>query len=73
VAQAIARFGPTVRIAAAAIANLNGEASPPCGACRQVMAEFIEPGAPVVFPLANGVRVMAFCDLMPLACEMKFK
>src|ERR1700748_3131232 len=33
--QAVSRFCPTVRIEAAAIANLNGGASPPCGACRQ--------------------------------------
>jgi|SRR5580698_7452918 cytidine deaminase len=71
--QAVSRFGPEVRISAVAIANLNDAASPPCGACRQVLAEFIEPEAPVVFPAANGVRVMPFSQVMPLAFEMKLK
>jgi cytidine deaminase len=71
--QAVSRFGPGVRVTAAAIANLNHAPSPPCGACRQVLAEFIEPDAPVVFPAADGVRVMAFRDVMPLAFDMKLK
>src|ERR1700757_4194368 len=71
--QPVSRFGPTVRIEAAAIANLNGGASPPCGACRQFLAEFIEPEAPVVFPLADRVRVMPFSQVMPLASELKLK
>lgn len=69
--QAVSRFGPGVRVTAAAIANLNDAPSPPCGACRQVLAEFIEPDAPVVFPTAGGVRVMTFREVMPLAFDMK--
>ena len=72
-ATAIARFGPATRITAVAIANLNNAASPPCGACRQVLAEFIEPGAPVAFPAAEGMRIMTFSEIMPLAFEMKRK
>ena len=71
--RAVAEFGPEVRIEAVAIANLNGAASPPCGACRQVLAEFILPNAPVVFPLANGARVMPFSQVLPLAFEMDLK
>ncbi|MGB8028227.1 MAG: cytidine deaminase [Terracidiphilus sp.] len=73
VARAVSQFGPKIRIAAAAIVNLNGKASPPCGACRQVLAEFIEPDAPVVFPVADGTRTMAFCELLPLGSEMELK
>ncbi len=73
VARAVTEFGPKIRIAAAAVANLNGLASPPCGACRQVLAEFIEPDAPVVFPAADGMRTMAFSELLPLGSEMKLK
>jgi homotetrameric cytidine deaminase len=73
VMKAVSDFGPKIRIAAVAVTNLNGAASPPCGACRQVLAEFIEPGAPVVFPAANGVRVMPFREVLPLAGEMKLK
>ena len=71
--RAVAEFGPEIRIAAVAIANLNDAASPPCGACRQVLAEFILPEAPVVFPAADGVRMMPFSELLPLAFEMKLK
>jgi cytidine deaminase len=71
--QAVSRFGPGVRVKAVAVANLNDAASPPCGACRQLLAEFIEPDAPVAFPGADGTRVMAFSDLMPFGTEMKLK
>ena len=71
--QAVSEFGPQIRVEAVAIANLNEAASPPCGACRQVLAEFILPEAPVVFPAAGGMRVMPFSALMPLAFEMKLK
>jgi cytidine deaminase len=71
--RAVSQFGPEVRVAAVAIANLNGVPSPPCGACRQVLAEFIAPEAPVVFPSASGVRTMAFSDVLPLGFEMKLK
>ncbi|MGA8728044.1 MAG: cytidine deaminase [Terracidiphilus sp.] len=71
--RAVAQFGPDIRVAAVAIANLNGAGSPPCGACRQVLAEFILPDAPVVFPMADGVRVMPFSAVLPLAFEMKLK
>ena len=71
--RAVSQFGPEIRVAAVAIANLNGLASPPCGACRQVLAEFILPEAPVVFPMADGVRTMAFSEVLPLGSEMKLK
>ena len=71
--RAVSQFGPEIRVAAVAIANLNGMASPPCGACRQVLAEFILPDAPVAFPMADGVRTMAFSEVLPLAFEMKLK
>lgn len=72
-ARAVSEFGPEIRIAAVAVANLNDAPSPPCGACRQVLAEFIQPEAPVVFPAAGGVRTMAFSELLPLGSEMKLK
>ena len=56
-----------------AVANLNDAASPPCGACRQVLSEFILPDAPVIFPAEDGVRTMAFRELLPMAFEMKAK
>ena len=71
--RAVSQFGPAIRIAAVAVANLNQAASPPCGACRQVLAEFISPDAPVLFPAADGFRSMPFSDLLPLAFDMKLK
>ncbi|MGA3069730.1 MAG: cytidine deaminase [Terracidiphilus sp.] len=71
--QAVSRFGPAIRIEAVAVANLNHAASPPCGACRQVLAEFILPDAPVIFPAAGGVSAMPFSELLPLAFDTKLK
>jgi homotetrameric cytidine deaminase len=71
--RAVSQFGPEIRIEAVTIANLNGLPSPPCGACRQVLAEFILPDAPVVFPSAEGMRSMAFSEVFPLGFEMKLK
>ena len=71
--SAVAQFGPAIRIEAVAVANLNNAASPPCGACRQVLAEFILPEAPVIFPAADGARTMPFAEILPLAFDMKLK
>ncbi len=71
--RAVSQFGPDIRIAAVAVANLNDAPSPPCGACRQMLAEFILPDAPVIFPAADGPRTLPFTALLPLAFEMKLK
>ena len=71
--RAVAEYGPKIRIAAIAVANLNGKASPPCGACRQMLAEFALPDAPVIFPGANGVRTMTFSEILPSGSELKLK
>ena len=71
VVRAVSQFGPEIRVEAVAVANLNDAPSPPCGACRQVLSEFTLPDAPVIFPVEEGERVMAFRELLPLAFEMK--
>jgi homotetrameric cytidine deaminase len=71
--SAVSQFGPKIRIEAVAVANLNDAASPPCGACRQMLSEFVLPDAPVIFPAADGLRTMAFSELLPLAFDMKLK
>lgn len=71
--RAVSEFGPDIRINAVAVTNLNGAASPPCGACRQMLSEFVLPDAPVTFPAAGGERTMPFAELFPLAFEMKLK
>lgn len=70
---AVSRFGPGIRVEAVAVANLSGTASPPCGACRQMLAEFIQPEAAVIFPAKDGVRTMRFSELLPMAFEMESK
>jgi cytidine deaminase len=70
---AVSQYGPGIRIAAVAVANLNNAASPPCGACRQMLSEFALPEAPVVFPAADGQRTMPFSEILPLAFDMKLK
>ena len=72
-ARAIAEHGPQIRIRAMAVANLNHTASTPCGACRQTLAEFSEPDAPVAFPAEDGIVTMRFAELLPLAFNMKRK
>lgn len=69
--RAVSEFGPEIRITAAAVANLNDAPSPPCGACRQMLAEFAAPDAPIVFPAAAGTTKMRFDEVLPLGFDMK--
>ena len=71
--SAISQFGPEIRVDAVAVANLNGMPSPPCGACRQMLAEFTQPGAAVLFPSEDGFKTMSFSDLLPFGFDMKLK
>jgi cytidine deaminase len=71
--RAVAKFGPGIRVTAVAVTNLNGMASPPCGACRQMLAEFTEPDAPVTFPAEDGLRTMAFKEVLPVGFVWKVK
>lgn len=71
--RAVSEFGPDLRIAAVAVANLNGAASPPCGACRQMLAEFAGPDTAITFPASDGTRTMRFDEVLPLGFEMKLK
>ena len=71
--RAVSQFGPEMRVEAIAVANLNAAASPPCGACRQVLAEFTEPEAMVIFPAADGPRAVPFHELLPMAFAMRPK
>ena len=66
VARAVAEQGPGMRIVAVAVTNLNRAASPPCGACRQVLAEFMPPTGLVLFPYDGGIRTFTLADIFPL-------
>jgi cytidine deaminase len=63
--RAISERGAGQRIRAIAVANRNGAASPPCGACRQVMSEFVTEDAVITFPGENGPKTMPFAELFP--------
>jgi cytidine deaminase len=54
IARAVVEFGPQIRVRAVAVANLNGSASMPCGACRQTLAEFGGDGMVVLYPGEGG-------------------
>ncbi|HKF48206.1 MAG TPA: cytidine deaminase [Terracidiphilus sp.] len=73
VVRAVAEHGPQIRIMAVAVTNLNDAPSPPCGACRQVLAEFIAPETPIVFPSAKGMVTMPFAELLPMAFFLKME
>jgi len=68
IAAAVALYGPSIRIQAVVLVNLNGAACSPCGACRQTIHEFSTPATRVFFPGTNGVTTEASIgELLPHA------
>lgn len=67
VVKAISEFGPEIQIQAIAVTNLNGAASPPCGACRQVLSEFMVPDGEILFTAKEGNLIRPFKELLPYA------
>ena len=73
VARAVAEFGPKIRLRAVAVANLNGAASMPCGACRQTLAEFGDDAMLVLYPGEGGaLEETTLGELLPHAFRGKF-
>ncbi len=77
IVTAITRFGPDIRIAAVAVANLNQSASMPCGACRQTLLEFApDPTAvTILFPSIDRAgnlteQQSTLADLLPAAFRL---
>lgn len=67
--HAIASEGPQMRLASLAVIAL-GHEFPPCGACRQVIAEFAAPDMPVCF-LQNGRLVTQIvAELLPSTFQL---
>ena len=54
IARAVAELGPRIRLRAVAVANLNGAASMPCGACRQTLSEFGGDETLILYPGEGG-------------------
>jgi cytidine deaminase len=63
--RAISEQGARRKIVAFAVANRSGAACPPCGACRQVISEFVTPDAVVTFPGDHGPVVRPFAEIFP--------
>ena len=70
VVKAVSETGPQLRIMAIAVANLNGAASPPCGACRQVLSEFVTANAWIFFPGISGPEVHPFREVFPYSFQL---
>ncbi len=68
--RAVAEFGPRIRVQALAVTNLNQASSPPCGACRQMLAEFVDADAPLAFAYGGAIRTVSFGEILPMAFEM---
>jgi cytidine deaminase len=67
--RAVSEHGPNRRIVAVAVTNLNSEPSPPCGACRQVLAEFAAPDAQIYFSGSSGVETRPLKEMLPFPFE----
>jgi homotetrameric cytidine deaminase len=65
VVRAVAEHGPELRVLACAITNLNQAASPPCGACLQVLSEFMLPASLVIFRGEAGWEDYRFEEVLP--------
>ena len=71
IAAAVTLYGPAIRIRAVALANLNGAACTPCGACRQTILEFAGPDTPVLYPTADGeTAATTLAELLPAAFHL---
>jgi cytidine deaminase len=71
IARAVATFGSAIRIRAIAVANLNHAAGPPCGACRQTIAEFAPSTAVISFPGTAGPETTTLGALLPASFTLE--
>ncbi len=67
IAAAVALHGPTIRIRAVVIVNLNNAPCSPCGACRQTIREFATPETRIYFPGLGATTEATIADLLPHA------
>ena len=73
IARAVAERGPGIRLRAVAVANLNGAASMPCGACRQTLAEFGGDATVVLYPGEGGaLEETTLGELLPHAFRAEY-
>ena len=67
---AVAAEGPRLRVRTLALACDPPAPCPPCGACRQVLAEF-GPGAAVIYPAGTGHRRTTVDLLLPARFDLE--
>ncbi len=73
IARAVSERGPSIRLRAVAVANLNGTASMPCGACRQTLSEFGDDDVLILYPGEDGsAESTTLGALLPHAFRMQF-
>jgi cytidine deaminase len=71
ISTAVGLYGPSIKLHAVAVANLNDAASMPCGACRQTILEFSTPNTWVFYPAENDTPAEALLtDLIPAAFRL---
>lgn len=67
---AVAQHGPQIRIVAVAVANVGDQPCSPCGACRQVMAEFMPPDGLIFFAFDGAPQALKLADLLPFGFSL---
>ncbi len=73
IARAVSECGPSIRLRAVAVANLNNSASMPCGACRQTLSEFGDDDVLILYPGESGANESTTLGaLLPHAFRMQF-
>lgn len=70
---AIGAGGSQRRIVAVTVTNLNDAPSAPCGACRQVLSEFVSADAVISFPGKNGMESVSFASIFPHTFSLETK
>lgn len=65
VVRAVAQCGPQIRILAV------GVTASPCGACRQVLAEFMSPDGLILFLFDGTPRSQTLGELLPFGFYLK--
>jgi cytidine deaminase len=71
IATAVGLYGPSIKLHAVAVANLNAAASMPCGACRQTILEFSTPNTRIFYPAEHDTPAEALLtELIPAAFRL---
>jgi cytidine deaminase len=67
--NAVSHEGPKMRLVALAVVSDREGSFPPCGACRQVIAEF-GPEAVIIFQGPEGLQEIALAELLPASFRL---